>query len=197
MEGIFCANDYVSCELPTEYGWFRFYVWKPIDGKEPVALTTQNLDTSKPVVIRIHSECLTGDTFCVRNCDCGYQKNRALDIIQRSKNGIFLYDREEGRGIGLYEKIKAINLQKQGFDTYKANEELGFGVDIRDYDIPISILNQFGINTLKVITNNPKKLKVLQDKGFDIVERIEIKKEFDEFNKKYLMEKRIIGNHLI
>lgn len=196
MDRSFCVNDYTTCKLPTDKGWFNFYVWKTNTGREPVALTTLSLDVSKPVVIRIHSECLTGDIFSSSNCDCGYQKEKALEIIQKSGNGIFLYDRQEGRGIGLFEKIKALNLQKEGLDTYEANIELGFEADQRNYDIPIEILKNFGVHDIKIITNNPVKIKALNDSGFNIIERISVQKKIDEFNEKYLYEKINIGKHL-
>ena len=196
MKELFCPSKFVSCSLPTDEGWFVFHVWYSDSGREPVALSTVTLDPNVPVVIRIHSECLTGDIFHSCNCDCGFQKSMALKIIQESGNGIFLYDRQEGRGIGLYEKMKALNLQKQGLDTYTANEELGFKSDERNYDVSIKILKQFNIHDIIVITNNPQKIKALNDAGFNIVERIGVQKNFDEHNEKYLSEKIKLGNHI-
>lgn len=196
MKNNFCINEHVSTILPTENGWFNFYVWKSDEGKETVVLTTKKLDPNQPVTIRIHSECLTGDIFHSTNCDCGFQKDEALRMIQESKNGLFLYDRQEGRGIGLFEKIKALNLQKDGMNTYEANEKLGFGADIRNYDIPIQILKYFDIHDIKIITNNPQKIKALKNAGFNITERIKVKKDIDKYNEKYLTEKKNLGHHL-
>lgn len=189
-----------ECEksiLPTEWGDFVFYVWPAVNGKEPTALCTKGLKTDEIVTLRIHSECLTGDTFSSLNCDCGYQKAFSLDLIQKNGNGIFIYDRQEGRGIGLYNKIKALNLQKQGYDTYIANEMLGFRDDERTYKIPIEILKALNISRVRLITNNPRKIQILSDAGIEVVKRIAVCKTFDSYNEKYLMEKAIIGKHMI
>ena len=197
MHHKFNVENHTKCKLPTKNGWFDFIVWNMTTGKEPVALVTEKLDASFPVTVRIHSECLTGDVFQSSNCDCGYQKDVALDIIQKSDNGIFLYDRQEGRGIGLFEKMKALELQKYGIDTYQANKNLGFLGDDREYSIPIQILKYFEVTHIKIITNNPSKLTALENAGFIIVERIQIKTEYDPYNEKYLLEKKNIGNHLL
>lgn len=191
------VKNYESCILPTKWGDFEFCVWQSAEGKEPIALKTIRFNSMEVVTVRIHSECITGDIFSSLNCDCGYQKDFALDVIQKSMNGVFIYDRQEGRGIGLYNKIKALNLQKKGFNTYEANRILGFKDDERDYGVPIAILKSMGIERVRLITNNPKKISALSSAGIKIVERIAVCKKIDAYNSKYLKEKQMLGDHMM
>src|SRR5438309_979869 len=161
-----------SAILPTKYGNFDIFVWPAEKGNEPIALVTKNLNPDKPVLVRIHSECITGDTFNSFRCDCGVQKDHALKMIYKEGNGIFIYLRQEGRGIGIYEKIKAYALQEKGYDTHDANILLGHEPDEREYSIAKKILNDFGINAIRLITNNPSKINDLRNFGFEVVSQI-------------------------
>ncbi len=190
-------SESVTATLPTKNGIFRIIVWPGKKGQETVVLVTEHLDIKKPVLVRIHSECLTGDTFSSMRCDCGQQKYKALQTISQSKNGIFIYLRQEGRGIGLYQKIKAYALQEQGYDTHQANILLGDKPDQREYSIAKEILNKFGIKKIKLITNNPSKITDLSMAGFDIVEKIPLKVKKNKYNKKYLETKEVKFKHFL
>src|SRR5260221_7285925 len=184
-----------SASLPTKHGNFTIIVWPAKNGKDAVALTTTQLDTSKPVLVRIHSECITGDVFGSYRCDCGQQKQKALVKIAKSKNGIFIYLKQEGRGIGLSEKIRAYALQEQGYDTHEANILLGHDPDPREYSKVKEILDQLGVKRIKLITNNPSKENSLREFGFDIVERIPLRVRSNKYNKKYLETKKVKFKH--
>ncbi|GAB6281671.1 MAG: bifunctional 3,4-dihydroxy-2-butanone-4-phosphate synthase/GTP cyclohydrolase II [Ignavibacterium sp.] len=188
--------------LPTMHGDFRAHLYKSfIDNKEHLALVKGNIDSSKPILVRMHSECLTGDVFHSLRCDCHDQLNLSLDIINKEGNGILVYMRQEGRGIGLANKLLAYKLQDEGKDTVEANETLGFKADLRDYGIGAQILLDLGVRNIRLLTNNPKKVIGLSGYGLEIVERIPIEIPPNEINKKYLETKRdklghlILGNH--
>ncbi len=183
-------------QLPTEYGKFTLYLYSSLtDSAQHIALVKGDLSES-PVMVRVHSECLTGDTFLSKRCDCGVQLSTALKLISK-EGGVLLYMRQEGRGIGLGNKIKAYKLQEEGLDTVEANQALGFASDLRDYGIGAQILVDLGLKRIKLLTNNPRKIIGLQGYGLEIVERVSIKGEDKEENRKYLNTKKIKLDHIM
>lgn len=187
-----------EADLPTDRGDFRIMVYKSlVDNKEHVALVKGDIDPEVPILVRMHSECLTGDVFHSLRCDCHDQLNHALDIIKGEDSGVLVYMRQEGRGIGLVNKIKAYDLQDHGRDTVEANEELGFRADLRDYGIGAQILLDLGVRKLKLLTNNPKKIVGLHGFGLEVIERIPIEIQPNRNNRKYLETKRDKLGHLI
>ena len=185
-----------SANLPTKYGDFIIKVWPEEKGCEPVALITPKLDTSQIVLVRIHSECLTGDVLGSLKCDCGDQKDQALKKISEFGNGIFIYLRQEGRGIGLYEKIKAYKLQEVGQDTYDANISLGHKPDERDYSTAEKILKELGIKKIKLLTNNPLKVSEIISSGIKVVERIPLVVATNPYSEDYINTKKAKFNHI-
>lgn len=183
--------------LKTKYGDFNIFVWSESKGQEPVALVTTTFDIEKPVLVRIHSECLTGDLFESLHCDCGEQKDEALKQISESGNGIFIYLRQEGRGIGLYDKVRAYKLQQEeGLDTHEANIQVEHKPDERDYKEAIKILKEFGVTKIKLLTNNPEKISELEKEGIS-VERLPLMIAPTTHTENYLKTKRDKFNHLI
>ncbi|PJC60023.1 MAG: bifunctional 3,4-dihydroxy-2-butanone-4-phosphate synthase/GTP cyclohydrolase II, partial [Ignavibacteria bacterium CG_4_9_14_0_2_um_filter_37_13] len=177
--------------LPTSKGNFRMFLFQnKVEKKEHLALVKGEIDSSKPVLVRMHSECLTGDVFHSLRCDCHDQLNRAIEMIEEEGVGVVVYMRQEGRGIGLANKLLAYNLQDEGKDTVEANEALGFRADLRDYGIGAQILLQLGIRKIKLLTNNPKKVVGLKGYDLEIVERIPIEILPNENNLRYLETKR-------
>ena len=166
------------------------------DNQTHLALTTGNYLDSDSVLVRVHSECLTGDVFKSLRCDCGKQLNAAIEAISKNESGVIVYLRQEGRGIGLKHKIKAYKLQEQGLDTVEANEELGFEPDLRDYGVGAQILKDLGVNKLTVLTNNPKKLIGLEGHGLEIVSRAPIIVKAGKENEKYLDTKQKKLGHI-
>lgn len=180
-----------TCRLPTPFGVFDMHGFEePDTGKEHVALTLGELDSSEPMLARTHSECLTGDALYSMRCDCGYQLEEALRSIAREGRGILLYLRQEGRGIGLLNKIRAYHLQDQGADTVEANEQLGFAADLRDYSMCKDMLEHLGIKSLRLMTNNPRKVKALSSYGIDITERVPLHVGRNPHNEQYLATKQ-------
>lgn len=180
-----------TCRLPTPFGVFDMHGFEELKtGKEHVALTLGALDSDEPMLARTHSECLTGDALYSMRCDCGYQLEEALRSIAREGRGILLYLRQEGRGIGLLNKIRAYNLQDQGADTVEANERLGFAADLRDYSVCREMLAHLGITRLRLMTNNPRKVKALASYGIDIVERVPLHVGRNPHNEGYLDTKQ-------
>lgn len=186
-----------SAKLPTRYGEFEIKVWPGPKGREPVVLLTKKLNLAKPILVRIHSECLTGDTFGSLRCDCEAQKEQALKLISESKNGVFIYLRQEGRGIGLYEKIKAYVLQEQGYDTHEANLKLGHMADKREYSQVKKILKILNITKINLLTNNPKKIEAIKKAGLEIIKRVPLIIKPNKNTKKYLETKKNKFKHLL
>lgn len=187
-----------SAKMPTKHGEFTIVGYENILTKEHhVALVKGDVSNGEPVLIRVHSECLTGDAFGSLRCDCGQQFEAAMKAIEKEGRGILLYMRQEGRGIGLINKIRAYNLQDQGLDTVEANLALGFGADMRDYGIGAEILADLKVKKLKLMTNNPRKLVGLSGYGIEIVERIQIQLNHNEKNEMYLKTKQNKLSHML
>ncbi len=185
-----------SVMLPTDFGEFKLRLYRSIpDGAHHVALVMGEPEKRKSALVRVHSECLTGDVFGSLRCDCGSQLKRAMQMVEREGAGVVLYMRQEGRGIGFEKKIHAYELQEQGLDTVEANEKLGFAADLRDYGIGAQILSDLGLKRIKLITNNPKKVIGLESYGIEIVGRVPIVSKANEYNKKYLGTKKSKMGH--
>lgn len=186
----------VEASLPTKYGNFKVFCYEDFDKGQHLAIVKGNINGKKNILVRVHSECLTGDALGSYRCDCGPQLEKALRIIGR-RGGVLLYMAQEGRGIGLMNKIAAYHLQDHGMDTVQANLRLGFKADARDYTIGSQILADLGIKKIKLLTNNPKKIDGLEKYGLEIVERVPIIIKPNKANKEYLDTKREkLGHYL-
>jgi 3,4-dihydroxy 2-butanone 4-phosphate synthase/GTP cyclohydrolase II len=188
-----------EAELPSEYGEFRAIVFKnEIDHVDHIALVRGQIDRDQPTLVRVHSECMTGDTFGSLRCDCGQQLRAAMKMIQEEGRGVILYMRQEGRGIGLANKIRAYAMQdSERLDTVQANERLGFPPDARDFGVGMQILVKLGVGKMRLLTNNPAKRAGLEGYGLEIVERISIEVVPNEKNLEYLRTKREKLGHLL
>lgn len=187
-----------SAELPTEFGKFKVIVYdNNIDNLSHLALVYGEIEPDTPTLVRVHSECLTGDVFASIRCDCGNQLHRAMKQIAESGSGAVIYMRQEGRGIGLINKIRAYELQDSGKDTVEANEALGFAADLRDYGVGAQIMVDIGLKKIRLLTNNPRKVKGLEGYGIDIVERVSLEVEPCEYNSSYLLTKKAKLGHFL
>jgi len=180
-----------TIKLPTDWGDFDLHMYRTtLDDEVHLALVRGEIDPDNPVLVRVHSECLTGDVFMSRRCDCGGQLHAAMERIAEEGHGILLYMRQEGRGIGLPAKIHAYKLQEQGYDTVEANEKLGFPGDLRDYGVGAQILYDLGVREIRLMTNNPKKVVGLDAHRLKIVEQVKITTAPNPHNQRYLDTKR-------
>lgn len=185
-------------EMPTDFGDFKMFLYRAeVDNHHHLALVKGPIDPKKPALVRVHSECLTGDVFGSRRCDCGSQLHRALAQIAESGHGVLVYMRQEGRGIGLPAKIHAYKLQEEGLDTVEANERLGYPADLRDYGTGAQILADLGVTKIRLLTNNPRKVVGLEGYGMEIIERVTISSEPNRHNSRYLSTKKKKLGHMI
>jgi 3,4-dihydroxy 2-butanone 4-phosphate synthase/GTP cyclohydrolase II len=185
-------------KMPTDYGDFDLHLYRSkIDGQHHLALVHGDVAGRQKILVRVHSECLTGDVFGSRRCDCGAQLHQAMRQVAAAGRGVIVYMRQEGRGIGLAPKIKAYKLQEQGYDTVEANRKLGFEMDLREYGLGAQILVDLGLKTIRLLTNNPKKLVGLEGYGLKIVEQMPIRVKPNPHNEKYLKAKREKMGHLL
>lgn len=187
-----------SIHLPTDFGDFRAVGYRSLlDGEEHLALVKGEVDDGEPVLVRVHSECLTGDVFHSRRCDCGDQLSAALEKIEQEGRGVLLYMRQEGRGIGLLNKLRAYKLQEEGKDTVEANLALGFPADLRDYGVGAQILVDLGITKVNLMTNNPRKIVGLEGYGLEVHERVPMEMPTKPENERYLSTKKLkLGHYL-
>ena len=187
-----------SCELPTPWATFRLHAFVEADGgKEHLALALGDISDGTPVLARLHSECLTGDALFSQRCDCGPQLEAAMQKIAAEGRGVLLYLRQEGRGIGLVGKLRAYHLQDGGADTVEANQQLGFAPDQRNYRLCLPMLQHLGVSSLRLMTNNPRKIDALEQLGITITERISLHIKTNRFNRRYLQTKAAKLGHLI
>lgn len=186
-----------SCRLPTEYGVFEMHGFEEPNGQEHIALVMGRVDDGAPVLSRIHSECLTGDALFSQKCDCGPQLQAAMQAVQAQGRGVIVYLRQEGRGIGLINKIRAYALQDKGMDTVEANVALGLPVDARDFNLAKHIYDYLGVRSVRLLTNNPEKLQTMREAGIDIVERLPLHVGINPENQGYLDTKADKLNHMM
>jgi 3,4-dihydroxy 2-butanone 4-phosphate synthase/GTP cyclohydrolase II len=187
-----------TIQMPTDYGDFELHLYRSkVDGEHHIALVRGDVEGKEKVLVRVHSECLTGDVFGSRRCDCGPQLHHAMKQVAEAGRGVILYMRQEGRGIGLAPKIKAYKLQEQGLDTVEANLKLGYGMDLREYGLGAQMLCDLGLKTIRLLTNNPRKVVGLEGYGLKIVEQLPIRVQPNPHNERYLKTKREKLGHLL
>jgi 3,4-dihydroxy 2-butanone 4-phosphate synthase/GTP cyclohydrolase II len=187
-----------TIQMPTDYGTFDLHLYQSdLDGQHHLALVKGEIDSEKPTLVRVHSECLTGDVFGSKRCDCGSQLHTALEQIEAAGSGVLVYMRQEGRGIGLPAKIHAYKLQEQGLDTVEANAKLGFAPDLRDYGLGAQILSDLGVRKIRLMTNNPRKVVGLEAFNLEIVEQVPIRSVSNPHNARYLATKKKKLGHLL
>ncbi len=190
-------SNITSAYLPTDFGDFRIYSYPQEDLYHThVLLVHEPLNVEGVVPVRIHSECLTGDVFSSKRCDCGYQLRKSMEYISEH-GGMIIYLRQEGRGIGLHHKIEAYSLQDQGLDTIEANYQLGFAADQRTYEVAVHILKDWNVDRVSLLSNNPAKKSFLESSGIEVVRMIPLQKPTDEFNERYLNTKKDKLGHLL
>jgi GTP cyclohydrolase II len=189
----------VEARIPTRFGgpFLAVAYENDVDSYTHLALVKGEIDPEQPVLVRVHSECLTGDVFGSLRCDCGNQLAGAMTMIEREGRGVLLYLRQEGRGIGLVNKLKAYQLQDQGYDTVEANQRLGFKSDLRDYGIGAQILRDLGVRRMRLMTNNPKKIIALEGYDLEVVERVPVESPANQANADYLHTKQQKMGHIL
>jgi GTP cyclohydrolase II len=183
--------------LPTRFGDFHLVLYQSSSGKEHVALTVGKVDDAEPVLVRLHSECLTGDVFGSHRCDCGEQLEYSMALLQQQGRGVLLYLRQEGRGIGLANKIRAYAIQDDGYDTVEANYRLGLPADLREYGEAAAMLRDIGVRRVRLLTNNPAKISGLEQHDIEVVERVSLEMTPNPTNLQYLQTKRVKLGHLL
>jgi GTP cyclohydrolase II len=189
-----------EANLPTEFGQFRIHGFEgtaPGRREEAVALVMGDPATPEPLLVRVHSQCLTGDVFHSLRCDCRAQLELSMELIASSGRGMLIYEKKEGRGIGLLNKLRAYELQDNGADTIEANERLGFEADLREYELPAAILKHFGVSAVKLLTNNPDKIQALEANGVKVTERVPCQEQRGEESGLYLRTKKDRMGHLL
>ncbi|HKO95664.1 MAG TPA: GTP cyclohydrolase II [Pyrinomonadaceae bacterium] len=187
-----------EARLPTDFGEFRIIGYRSLNSNEEfVVLVQGELRQDEPTLVRIHSQCLTGDVFGSTKCDCGQQLRKAMELIEREGNGAIVYQQQEGRGIGIINKIRAYALQDQGADTIEANEQLGLAVDLRSYEQCAEILTHLGVNSVRLMSNNPEKIRALEAIGLKVVERVSLETAPTDAASNYLRTKKEKMGHLL